>query len=143
MAHYIADDLRQFRKIQGDETLGGMVICETSEQARKLYEAFQYTPVGGQPQPIQIKMGDQVWMAAEAMPMYGTKKKPLRVGLILHDSDDKETRKQIIKDFKKNMTIDLLIVFNMLLTGFDAPRLKRLYFGRNSRTITCCKLSLV
>jgi type I restriction enzyme R subunit len=28
------------------------------------------------------------------------------------------------------MTIEILIVFNMLLTGFDAPRLKRLYFGR-------------
>ena len=28
------------------------------------------------------------------------------------------------------MTVDVLIVFNMLLTGFDAPRLKRLYFGR-------------
>lgn len=130
LAHYIADDLRQFRKIQGDETLGGMVICETSEQARKLYEAFQYIPDDGQSQPIQIKMGNQIWMAAEAVPMYGTKKEPLKVGLILHDSDDKETRKQIIKDFKKNMTIDLLIVFNMLLTGFDAPRLKRLYFGR-------------
>ena len=130
LAHYIADDLRQFRKIQGDETLGGMVICETSEQARKLYEAFRYIPDGGQSQPIQIKMGNQIWMAAEAVPMYGTKKEPLKVGLILHDSDDKETRKQIIKDFKKNMTIDLLIVFNMLLTGFDAPRLKRLYFGR-------------
>lgn len=130
LAHYISDDLRQFRKIQGDDTLGGMVICETSEQARKLYEAFQHMPDGGQTQTIQIKMGDQVWMAAEAMPMYGTKKKPLRVGLILHDSDDKETRKQIIKNFKKNMSIDLLIVFNMLLTGFDAPRLKRLYFGR-------------
>lgn len=130
LAHYISNDLRQFRKIQGDDTLGGMVICETSEQARKLYEAFQHIPDGGQTQTIQIKMGDQVWMAAEAMPMYGTTKKPLRVGLILHDSDDKETRKQIIKDFKKNMTIDLLIVFNMLLTGFDAPRLKRLYFGR-------------
>lgn len=130
LAHYIADDLRQFRKIQGDKTLGGMVICETSEQARKLYEAFRYIPDGGQSQPIQIKMGNQIWMAAEAVPMYGTKKEPLKVGLILHDSDDKETRKQIIKDFKKNMTIDLLIVFNMLLTGFDAPRLKRLYFGR-------------
>mgnify|MGYP004554042429 FL=1 len=130
LAHYIADDLRQFRKIQGDDTLGGMVICETSEQARKLYEAFQHMPDGGKSQPIQIKMGNQVWMAAEAVPMYGTKKEPLKVGLILHDSDDKETRKQIIKDFKKNMTIDLLIVFNMLLTGFDAPRLKRLYFGR-------------
>lgn len=130
LAHYISDDLRQFRKIQGDNTLGGMVICETSEQARKLYEAFQHMPDGGQSQPIQIKMGDQIWMAAEAVPVYGMKKEPLRVGLILHDSDDKETRKQIIKDFKKNMTIDLLIVFNMLLTGFDAPRLKRLYFGR-------------
>lgn len=130
LAHYISDDLCQFRKIQGDDTLGGMVICETSEQARKLYEAFQHMPDGGQSQPIQIKMGDQIWMAAEAVPVYGTKKKPLRVGLILHDSDDKETRKQIIKDFKKNMIIDLLIVFNMLLTGFDAPRLKRLYFGR-------------
>lgn len=130
LAHYISDDLRQFRKIQGDNTLGGMVICETSEQARKLYEAFLHTPDGGSSQPIQIKMGDQIWMAAEAVPVYETKKKPLRVGLILHDSDDKETRKQIIKDFKKNMTIDLLIVFNMLLTGFDAPRLKRLYFGR-------------
>lgn len=130
LAHYISDDLRQFRKIQGDDTLGGMVICETSEQARKLYEAFQHMPDGGQSQPIQIKMGDQIWMAAEAVPVYGMKKGPLRVGLILHDSDDKETRKQIIKDFKKNMTIDLLIVFNMLLTGFDAPRLKRLYFGR-------------
>lgn len=130
LAHYISDDLRQFRKIQGDDTLGGMAICETSEQARKLYEAFLHTPDGGQSQPIQIKMGDQIWMAAEAVPVYETKKKPLRVGLILHDSDDKETRKQIIKDFKKNMTIDLLFVFNMLLTGFDAPRLKRLYFGR-------------
>ena len=28
------------------------------------------------------------------------------------------------------MTVDILIVFSMLLTGFDAPRLKRLYLGR-------------
>ena len=129
LARYISDDLRKFREIQGDDTLGGMVICETSEQARRLYEAFQENPDGGQTVPIKIQMDGQKWMVAEAIPMYG-KKKPLRVGLILHDSDDKETRKQIVKDFKKNMTIDLLIVFNMLLTGFDAPRLKRLYFGR-------------
>ena len=53
-----------------------------------------------------------------------------KAGLTLHDSDDKETRKQIVKDFKKNMTIDILIVFNMLFTGFDAPRLTLLYFDR-------------
>lgn len=78
-------------------------------------------------------MDGQEWMVANAIPTLGYKKHPLKVGLILHDSDDKETRKQIIKDFKKNMSIDLLIVFNMLLTGFDAPRLKRLYFGRKLR----------
>ena len=130
LARYISDDLRRFRKIQGDDTLGGMVICETSEQARRLYEAFTTKPTGGNSMPIQLHMDEQEWMVAEALPVYVTVKKPLRVGLILHDSDDKETRKQIVKDFKKNMSIDLLIVFNMLLTGFDAPRLKRLYFGR-------------
>ena len=130
LARYISDDLRRFRKIQGDDTLGGMVICETSEQSRRLYEAFTTKPTGGNSMPIQLRMDEQEWMVAEALPVYVTAKKPLRVGLILHDSDDKETRKQIVKDFKKNMSIDLLIVFNMLLTGFDAPRLKRLYFGR-------------
>ena len=130
LARYISDDLRRFRKIQGDDTLGGMVICETSEQARRLYEAFTTKPTGGNSMPIQLHMDEQEWMVAEALPVYVTAKKPLRVGLILHDSDDKETRKQIVKNFKKNMSIDLLIVFNMLLTGFDAPRLKRLYFGR-------------
>ena len=130
LARYISDDLRRFRKIQGDDTLGGMVICETSEQARRLYEAFTTKPTGGNSMPIQLHMDGQEWMVAEALPVYVTEKKPLRVGLILHDSDDKEIRKQIVKDFKKNMSIDLLIVFNMLLTGFDAPRLKRLYFGR-------------
>lgn len=34
-------DLKEFRKIQGDDTLGGMVICETSEQARRLYDVFK------------------------------------------------------------------------------------------------------
>ena len=130
LARYISDDLHRFRKIQGDDTLGGMVICETSEQAKRLYEAFTAEPTGGNSLTIQLHKNVQVGIAAEAIPMYGKVKQPLRVGLILHDSDDKETRKQIIKDFKKNMSIDLLIVFNMLLTGFDAPRLKRLYFGR-------------
>lgn len=131
LARYISEDLRRFRKIQGDDTLGGMVICETSEQARMLYEALkEQQPNGGNSMPVQLRMNGQEWMVADAIPMYGKSKIPLRVGLILHDSDDKETRKQIVKDFKKNMTIDILIVFNMLLTGFDAPRLKRLYFGR-------------
>ena len=107
LLRYIVHDLRQFRAIRGDDSLGGMIICETSEQARKLYEYF-----------------DEV--QAESI----ADNKPLKAGLVLFDSDDKDTRKQIINDFKKNHKIDILIVFNMLLTGFDAHHLKRLYFGR-------------
>ena len=123
-------DLKEFRKIQGDDTLGGMVICETSEQARRLYDVFQEKWEEFQPKPIKIKLPDGSCVLGEPMVEYKSKYRPLKAGLILHDTDDKETRKQIIKDFKKNMTVDILIVFNMLLTGFDAPRLKRLYFGR-------------
>lgn len=50
-------------------------------------------------------------------------------GLILCDVEDKETRRGYQDDFKKGK-IDLLVVYNMLLTGFDAPRLKKQYLGR-------------
>ena len=40
LLRYIITDLKQFRIVKGDNTLGGMVICETSEQARKLYAYF-------------------------------------------------------------------------------------------------------
>ena len=106
LLRYIITDLVRFRKIQGDESLGGMMICETSAQAEKLHQHFE-----------QIRQS----MCPDT---------PLKAGLILHDYEDKETRRQLVKDFKRNMTIDVLIVYNMLLTGFDAPRLKRLYFGR-------------
>jgi type I restriction enzyme R subunit len=129
LAHYISNDLKSFRKLQGDKSLGGMVICETSEQARRLYDCFVRDWEKAQPKPIQIKLPDGTTVVGEPTVPYNAEQ-PLRAGLILYDSDDKETRKQIVKDFKKNMTIDILIVFNMLLTGFDAPRLKRLYFGR-------------
>ena len=130
LARYIMTDLKEFRKIQGDDTLGGMVICETSEQARRLYDVFQEEWQKYQPKPIKIKLSDGSYVVGEPEVDYKSKYRPLKAGIILHDTDDKETRKQIVKNFKKNMTVDILIVFNMLLTGFDAPRLKRLYFGR-------------
>ena len=110
LTKYIISDLKKFRLLHDDNTLGGMVICETSEQARKIYALFD---------EVQRELNND-----------SSQKSHFKAGLILHDSEDKETRKQIVTDFKKNATIDILIVFNMLLTGFDAPRLKRLYFGR-------------
>ena len=57
------------------------------------------------------------------------KSTPLKASLILHDVNSKDIRKQEIEAFK-NGDIDLLFVYNMLLTGFDAPRLKKLYLAR-------------
>ena len=110
LIRYIITDLSRFRRQHGDETLAGMIICETSGQARNLAVYWD---------EVQREMNKDASFPTN-----------LKARLILHDTDDKETRKQIVKDFKKNMTVDVLIVFNMLLTGFDAPRLKRLYFGR-------------
>ena len=50
--------------------------------------------------------------------------------MILHDEGDKLERKGSIEEYKKKESIDFLIVNNMLLTGFDAPRLKKLYLCR-------------
>lgn len=110
LLRYIISDLKQFRVIHGDDTLGGMIICETSEQARRLFAYF-----------------DEIQSELNAV---ASNQSRFKAGLILYDSDDKETRSNVITDFKDNNRIDILIVFNMLLTGFDAPRLKRLYFGR-------------
>lgn len=111
LLRFIIRDIADFRLLQGNNSLGGMVICETSEQARQLFKYF-----------------DEV--QAELNQTYQSNPTSFKANIILYDTDDKETRKQIVYDFKKNMTVDILIVFNMLLTGFDAPRLKRLYFGR-------------
>lgn len=107
LLRFIITDFRRFRLINNDNTLGGMIVCETSTQARKMFAYFNEIQRELDPNAPQMK--------AE---------------LILHDVDDKETRKSHVADFKKNMTVDILIVFNMLLTGFDAPRLKKMYLGR-------------
>ena len=48
---------------------------------------------------------------------------------ITKNEDNKQIREEEIKAYKEGK-IDILVVDNMLLTGFDAPRLKKLYLGR-------------
>ena len=98
---YIIDDFKLWRIQQGDNTLAGMIVCETNPQAREMFQL--------------LKERGNCGVTAE---------------LILHDFYDKETRKGIYEDFKKHGHPDILIVNAMLLTGFDAHRLKRLYLGR-------------
>lgn len=98
LVDYIVDDFKHSRIALGDSSIGGMIVCDSSDQARTVEETLKDYP-------------------------------EISHVLILHDVDDKETRRGYQEDFKKGK-IDLLVVFNMLLTGFDAPRLKKQYLGR-------------
>jgi len=51
--------------------------------------------------------------------------------LIQQFHTDPEERDQIVRDFTKEESPELLVVHNMLLTGFDAPVLKTIYLDRN------------
>ena len=51
--------------------------------------------------------------------------------LIQQFHTDSEKRDEIVRDFKTEDDPKLLVVHNMLLTGFDAPVLKTIYLDRN------------
>lgn len=120
---YITKDLIQFRRDNQDTTLGGMVVCDSAPQAKELFRLFEE------------KYGEQetdasLLMVAETRPKYGKNETPkLTAALILHDENDKTIRKDLISAYKKSK-VDLLFVYNMLLTGFDSKRLKKLYLAR-------------
>src|SRR5690554_1622716 len=121
---YITKDLKQFRDYWQDESLGGMVVCDSSKQAKMLFQLFE------EQYGEQETDADKLPIAAEPSLPYGKRKKTkLTAALILHDENDKTVRKELIKAYKAGK-IDLLFVYNMLLTGFDAKRLKKLYLAR-------------
>ena len=98
LTKYIVDDFKKSRIAFDDNSIGGMIVCDSQAQARRVFaDLDEY--------------------------------KDLSKALILHNEDDKTIRSNEITDFKKGK-IDLLVVQNMLLTGFDAPRLKKIYLGR-------------
>ena len=132
---YIVNDLRLFRIEKGDVSVAAMVVCKTNTQARKFYELWKTYFYQNSVDEVAYRIHDMSSYAAEGNFFYENKishkiSKPLRASLILHDEGDKQERKEYIEEFKKKETIDVLIVNQMLLTGFDAPRLKKLYLGR-------------
>lgn len=127
MLDYIIEDFQNSRLTLNDETIGGMVVCDSSDQAKELFRIFKEKYAS---KTIQFQ---EPRIAAEPAPNYGDKKKEAckvkTAALILHDVGTKEERKDFVEDFKDGK-IDFLFVYNMLLTGFDAKRLKKLYLGR-------------
>ena len=127
MLDYIVQDFEKARISMNDNSIGGLVVCDSSEQAKMLFEIFEskYAP--------KEMLPSDLLMAAEPQESYGEKKriesKVTTAAVILHDIGTKQDRKDKVEEFKDG-NIDFLFVYNMLLTGFDAPRLKKLYIGR-------------
>lgn len=133
MLDYIVRDFEKSRSALGDGSIGGMIICDSAEQARQMFEIFNAV-YAAQPSPANASQDPNQPLNNVAEPESYTAKiqQENRVkcaALILHDVGSKDERKQWVEDFKAGK-IDLLFVYNMLLTGFDAKRLKKLYLGR-------------
>ncbi|EJB85285.1 type I site-specific deoxyribonuclease, HsdR family [Helicobacter pylori Hp H-11] len=109
MLYYIIRDLLNFRRVNNDEHLKAMVVCFSSTQAKLANLLFN---------EVQEKV-------LQENPNLKILKK-LQSSLILHDEQEV---KEKIHSFKHEDT-DIVFVFNMLLTGFDLPSLKRLYIHR-------------
>ncbi|GAA8099638.1 type I restriction endonuclease subunit R [Helicobacter pylori] len=109
MLYYIIRDLLNFRRVNNDENLKAMVVCFSSAQAKLANLFFN---------EVQEKV-------LQENPNLKILKK-LQSSLILHDEQEV---KEKIHSFKHEDT-DIVFVFNMLLTGFDLPNLKRLYIHR-------------
>ena len=140
MLEYIISDFEKARLMHNDPTIGAMVVCDSAEQARMLQEIFTAT-YADQPQEESLlmaayplmKKAEPLLMTTDPPASYGSKHSAINKvktsAAILHDVDTKQGRKDMVEDFKDGK-IDILFVFNMLLTGFDAPRLKKLYVAR-------------
>ncbi|MCI6693368.1 MAG: DEAD/DEAH box helicase family protein [Clostridium sp.] len=106
LSKYIDKDFNDFRrKRRNDNTLGGMIVSSSSEQAKLIYKWFE-------------------------------ENSSLKAALILYEEEENKTKQEDFRGRKNKETgkvessYDIVIVFNMLLTGFDSARLKRLYLLR-------------
>ncbi|TYB78113.1 type I restriction endonuclease subunit R [Bizionia saleffrena] len=129
MLDYIVKDMEQARIAMNDNSIGGMVVCDSSDQAKMMQAIFE-NKYAERLEPIFNQ-------AAEDPTSYGSSKKEEskvnKAQVILHDIGTNQDRRNWVSDFKVG-TLDLLFVYNMLLTGFDAKRLKKLYIGRKIKS---------
>ena len=136
MLDYIVRDFERSRSALGDPGIGGLVICDSADQAREMFKIFNVV-YADQPTQTYAMQDSGPALAALKPESYAARtlieNRSKRGALILHDVGSKDERKGWVEDFKAGK-IDLLFVYNMLLTGFDSKRLKKLYLGRVIRS---------
>ena len=103
VSKYIERDFRQFRLVNTDNTIGGMIVCRSNEQARKINEWFK----NNSKLTSGLVMSDSENNAVQSA-----------------------LNKQHQINFRENGYPDILVVHFMLTTGYDVKRLKKMYLLR-------------
>ena len=99
---FIERDFNNFRLQNTDNTIGGMIVCRTNPQARKVHE----------------------WFKANSKLSTGL------VITDINDPAQAQINKNNQIDFRDTLAPDILIVNFMLTTGYDVKRLKKMYLLR-------------
>lgn len=102
VSKYIEKDFKGFRLVNTDNTIGGMIVCRSNEQAKLISKWFD--------ENSDLKVG--LVISDQGNPVQEQKNKTYQT------------------DFKDSGTPDILVVNYMLTTGYDAKRLKKMYLLR-------------
>lgn len=106
LCKFIEQDFTYFRLTNSDNTIGGMIVCSSNTQAKKIKEWFK-------------------------------NHSDLQVGIVITDeSIPTEANKNTQLSFQNDFTPDMVVVHQMLTTGYDVDRLKKMYLLRNAREHT-------
>ncbi len=106
LCHFIEKDFKYFRLTNADDTIGGMIVCASNPQAKKIKRWFD-------------------------------EQSRLEAGLVISDEDiPSAVNKSTQIAFKETLKPDILVVHQMLTTGYDVNRLKKMYLLRNAKEHT-------
>lgn len=102
LGKFIERDFKNFRFQNTDNTIGGMIVCRTNTQARKVHKWFE--------ENSELKTGLVITDTT--------------------DSAQNKINKENQLNFRNDNFPDLLVVNLMLTTGYDVKRLKKMYLLR-------------
>ncbi len=103
VSKYIEKDFKQFRLVNTDDTIGGMIVCRSNEQARKINDWFKNNS-----------------RLTSGLVMSDSENNAVQNAL----------NKQNQINFRESGFPDILVVHYMLTTGYDVKRLKKMYLLR-------------
>lgn len=113
LGKFIETDFLNFRLVNADSTIGGMIVCSSNPQARRVKEWFD--------QNVST----------------------LETGLVISDEDAprSDINKETQKAFRKTLKPDILIVHQMLTTAMMCPGSKRCTCSEMPRSTRCSRPS--